>query len=98
MTTIEEKAIEYAESKIKYENDPEYFEDICKSFMKGADFAQRWIPVEEELPPIGLPVTCKYNVFDKEYYWSGTFISHERMMHFIKKHLQITHWRPVNLK
>ena len=48
MRTIEEKAIEYAESKIKYEDDPAYFEDICKSFMRGSDFAQRWIPVDEK--------------------------------------------------
>ena len=96
MKTINDAAQEYAINK--YEGCTGIIEDTLVDFKAGAEFAQRWIPVEEELPPIGVPVTCKYNVFDKEYYWSGTFISDERMMHFIKKHLGITHWRPVNLK
>lgn len=48
MKTIEEKSIEYTESKIKYEYDPGYFEDICKSFLKGAEYAQQWISVDEK--------------------------------------------------
>lgn len=74
---------------------------ICKSeedFKAGVEFAQRWISVEEELPPLGIPVTCRYNMFGKEYYWSGTFYTEERVMHFIKKHLMITHWRLIEVK
>jgi len=96
MKTIEEASVEY--SKEQYDHDPIMRFQCETHFEAGIEFAQRWIPVEEEFPPIGVPVTCKYNVFDKEYYWSGTFISDERMMHFIKKHLEITHWRPINLK
>lgn len=66
-------------------------------FKAGAEFAQRWTSVEEELPPLGVPVTCKYNMFGKECYWSGTFYTEERLMHFIKKHLMITHWRLIEL-
>ena len=106
MKTIESAALKYAEpiATYTYYNgmDNLTYCDLEKcmvdSFREGVEFATKWIPVEEELPPIGVPVTCKYNVFDKEYYWSGTFISDERMMHFIKNHLEITHWRPVNLK
>ena len=78
--------------------------DECKSnayfgngFKKGVEFAQRWIPVEEELPPLGVPVICRYNMFDKEYYWTGTFYTKERIMHFVKKHLKITHFRLIEL-
>ena len=69
-----------------------------KIFKSGVEFAQRWIPVEKELPPLGVPVICKYNVFGKEYHWAGTFYTEERIMHFVKKHLQITHWRLIELK
>ena len=79
--------------------------DECKSnayfgngFKKGVEFAQRWIPIEEELPPLRVPVICKYSMFGKEYHWTGTFYTEERIMHFVKKHLQITHWRLIDLK
>ena len=67
-------------------------------FVAGVEFAQRWIHVEEELPPLCVPVICKYGMFGKECHWTGTFYSEERRMHFINKHLKITHWRPINLK
>ena len=67
-------------------------------FRAGIEFAQQWTSVEEELPPLGAPVICRYNMFDKEYHWTGTFYTKERIMHFIKKHLQITHWRLIEHK
>ena len=43
-----------------------YVDDTCdtkvvayESFISGVEFAQRWIPVEEELPPIGEKVITK---------------------------------------
>ena len=93
MKTIEQAAVEYAESL----EDNDYTIETEAAFKAGAEFAQRWISVEEELPPLGVPVTCKYNMFGKECYWSGTFYAEERLMHFIKKHLMITHLRLIEL-
>ena len=91
MREIEEKAIEYAESKIKYEDDPEYFEYICKSFMKGVDFAQRWISIDEELPPVSQQVIVKLKNNWHACTWllgDGTFAYN----------INPTHWRPIELK
>lgn len=93
MKTIEEAARDYALSR----EDNDYTIETEMAFEAGVEFAQRWTPVEEEPPPLGVPVICKYKVFDKEYYWTGTFYTEERIMHFINKHLQITHWRLIEL-
>lgn len=103
MKTIEEAAIEYTESKIKYEYDPAYFEDICKSFMKGADFAQRWISVDEELPRIGEKVITKMNKDKRTSYGIATRIREEWEIdaHWIDhtfSNMNITHWRHIDLK
>ncbi|MDD3416811.1 MAG: hypothetical protein PHY47_22925 [Lachnospiraceae bacterium] len=101
MKTIEEAASIYAEpiaSDLSHKSMDDLnicdLEDyIADSFKEGVEFAQRWIPVEEELPPLGVPVICKYSMFGKEYHWTGTFYT--EVMHFVKKHLQITHWRLI---
>lgn len=43
MKTIEEAALEYARYGVEHDRDK-------RVFNKGVEFAQRWIPVEEELP------------------------------------------------
>ena len=97
MKTIEKAALEYAIQRQVDAEELKYIGRYQQSFKAGVEFAQRWVSVEEELPPIGVPVTCKYNMFGKECYWSGTFYTEERLMHFIKKHLMITHWRLIEL-
>ena len=94
MKTIEDAARDYAESF----EDNDYTIETEFAFKAGVEFAQRWISVEDEPPTLGVPVICKYNLFGKEHYWSGTFYTEERVMHFIKKHLMITHWRLIELK
>ena len=94
MKTIEEAAIDYALSR----EDNDYTIETEMAFEAGIEFAQRWIPVEEELPPLGVPVICKYSMFGTDCHWTGSFYSEERIMHFINRYLKITHWRPVNLK
>ena len=94
MKTIEDAARDFNDSHVNGHHPQKWVSDIFKA---GVEFAQRWIPVEKELPPLCVPVICKYNVFGKEYYWSGTFYTEERVMHFVKKHLQITHWRLIEL-
>ena len=92
MKTIEEAAKEFNDSHVNGHHPQKWVSDIFKA---GVEFSQRWIPVEKELPPLGVPVICKYSMFGKEYHWAGTFYTEERIMHFVKKHLQITHWRLI---
>lgn len=54
MKTIEQAAKEYAETTVLKETDASLSELInyCEiDFKAGVEFAQRWIPVSEEMPP-----------------------------------------------
>ena len=84
--------------------------DECKSnayfgngFKKGVEFTQRWIPVEEELPPIGEKVITKMTKDKRTAYGIATRIREEWEInaHWIDhtfSHMNITHWRPIELK
>lgn len=87
MKTIEEQA------KIMYDDAKN-----IGAFINGAEFAQRWIPVEEELPPIDIDVILKYRYSNRTYYWVGTIHTIERLEHFLNKHLLFTHWRPIEYR
>ena len=72
--------------------------DECKSnayfgngFKKGVDFAQRWIPVEEELPEKFKQVIVKL-----ENGWhTCTWITEDGTFAF---NVKPTHWRYIDLK
>ena len=72
--------------------------DECESnayfgngFKKGVEFAQRWIPVEEELPEKLVQVIVKL-----ENGWcTCTWITEDGDFAF---NVKPTHWRPINLK
>ena len=84
--------------------------DECKSnayfgngFRKGVQFAQRWIPVEEELPKIGEKVITKMTKDKRTSYGIATRIREEWEInaHWIDhtfSNMNITHWRPIELK
>lgn len=58
----------------------------------------RWIPVEEKLPPIDIPVILKYRDWEGKFvYQIFTLGSIERREHFLKTHLKFTEWRILNL-
>ena len=98
MNTIEQAAIDYAESL----EDNDYTIETEAAFKAGAEFAQRWIPVEEELPDekngyINKEViaftsdNCAYVLIYDDYLgWLpyGTDADIDN----------ITHWRPIELK
>lgn len=100
MKTIEEAAIECANIYLQGYRDsyPADENDFVDVFEAGIEFAQRWIPVGEELPPLDVPITAKYILFNKECYWSGILGSENRRKHFIESHLMITHWRLIDIK
>jgi hypothetical protein len=100
MKTITQAAREYAGRR----------EDGARSefgaFIDGARFAQRWIPVEEELPEIGEYVFIK---------WRNGYIFRAKLimvnaedgavLRWIDQHYRlidiespVTHWRHVELK
>ena len=111
MKTIEIAALEYAEPIATYTyfkgmDDLTYYDlEKCMvdSFKSGAEFAQLWIPVEEELPEIGEKVITKMTKDKRTSYGIATRIREEWEInaHWIDhtfSHMNITHWRPIDLK
>ena len=99
MKTIEEAALEYAEPIATYTyfkgmDDLTYYDlEKCMSdsFKAGADFAQRWISIDEELPPVSQQVIVKLKNNWHACTWllgDGTFAYN----------INPTHWRPIELK
>ena len=74
---------------------------IIDSFETGFELCQqvfekklRFIPVEEKLPPIDIPVILKFKDWQgNEMYQIYTLGSIERREHFLKTHLKFTEWR-----
>lgn len=63
--------------------------------VKGSiEFAQRWIPVEEELPPIGIEVIVKERFNEHEIYLFNS--TRDRLVKCQDN--CITHWRKIELK
>lgn len=105
MKTIEEAAIEYSErSEDKFSNSAKVYDkfDIEDAFSEGVEFAQRWIPVEEENTPeeeFGfykpvLVLNEKYGMCSSAAYKNGKFIPDNPVI----EENEITHWRPIELK
>ena len=111
MEYIESAALKYAEpiATYTYYNgmDNLTYCDLEKcmvdSFKAGVEFAQRWIPVEEELPVIGEKVITKMTKDKRTSYGIATRIREEWEInaHWIDhtfSNMNITHWRPIELK
>ena len=90
MKTIEQAAVEYAESL----EDNDYTIETEAAFKAGAEFAQRWISVEEELPNEMECVLLKSEYLGSINYDVGFLMRGK----FKTKNGKPTHWRPVNLK
>ena len=80
-----------------------------EDFKAGADFAQRWISVEEELPPIGEMVLTKMekrhgDTWVQHYYSTATRLENQgewQDVNWVDHSMSfghITHWRPIELK
>ena len=105
MKTIEEAAIECANTYVKGYRDfyPSNEGDFIDVFEAGVEFTQIWIPVEEELPPIGEKVITKMTKDKRTAYGIATRIREEWGInaHWIDhtfSNMTITHWRPIELK
>lgn len=99
MKTIEESARDYALSR----EDNDYTIETEMAFNAGVEFAQRWIPVGEELPRIGEKVITKMDKDKRTSYGTATRIREGREIetHWIDhtfSNMTITHWRYIDLK
>lgn len=103
MKTIEQASVEY--SKTQYGYDPIMRFQCETHFEAGIEFAQRWIPIEEELPEVGEIVlvrtkinkvtTCEMYI-PKDYL--GNILGEKEWAASYNFKQAITHWRPINLK
>ena len=66
-----------------------------ETFKAGVKFAQRWIPVEEELPEVGecILIISKSDAFRK---YTTFDVDNVELQERIKE--IATHWRPIELK
>jgi hypothetical protein len=116
MKTIEHVAKEYANDLCESRNETltvrseDVHNYINDAFKEGANFAQQWIDVNDELPEFDVPVICKV-----KYSSGATDFSCVRRVKSKDKFsnidwnwssiscrtyftLGITHWRPIELK
>ena len=101
MKTINDAAQEYAINK--YEGCTGIIEDTLVDFKAGSRFAQEWISVDDELPKIGEKVITKMAKDKRTSYGIATRIREEWEInaHWIDhtfSNMNITHWRPIELK
>ena len=107
MKTIEEAIIEYSENADIDEET--YIADVYDGFKAGVEFAQRWIPVEEELPEVGAMVLTKMekrhgDTWVQNYYSTATRLENQgewQTVNWVDHSISfghITHWRPINIE
>lgn len=88
MKTIEEAAKDFNDSHVNGHHPQKWVSDIFKA---GADFAQRWISIDEELPPVSQQVIVKLKNNWHACTWllgDGTFAYN----------IKPTHWRYIDIK
>lgn len=104
MKTIEDAARDFLGLN---ESNPNYIHTIqddfeLSIFKEGAEFAQRWIPIEEEEPPLYITVLVK--LFNGRYF-TAKYIKSSKCREddvwsdgFSYYPVNDTHWRPIELK
>jgi hypothetical protein len=108
MKTIEEAAIESAANNINKAFDKNGLNTNCHklAFKKGVEFAQRWIPVTEELPKetdhgfSDLVLTkCGHGlIYFERYDFEYKHFNQVRYDAKEKGDGQVKFWRPIDLK
>ena len=104
MKSIEQAAEDYANS-LEY-ND--YTIETEAAFKAGVEFAQQWISVDDELPPCsdedilikGIDSDGRENMPDIGYMHSSNDNkpSKENFISLSGEIIEVTHWRPINIK
>lgn len=90
MQTVKEAAKENAE---KYWVSDSRYKSSIASFNAGVEFAQKWIPVEDELPEERVFVLCQ-NPFSA---FVASFHGKEKGFRIpnAEGEYKVTHWRPI---
>ena len=89
--------IGYGKTELEAINDLLEKEECYDGFKAGVEFATRWIPVEEELPPIDVPILIK----TMDGYYDETMYNGEYFRgrgDWSLQYEDITHWRPIEFK
>ena len=100
MKTIEEEAKEFSNTKwiqsCKLMREVEYDTGRFVGFKAGIKFAQRWIPIEEELPESD----GKYLVLRSNGDWTSTYFqkSTNSFANYYSDLHYFTHWRQIEIK
>jgi len=71
---------------------------ITKSFESGVEFAQRWISVEDELPHVDPDFEFSEMVLTKVMDTYCTNRYHSGLKRWSSWDMNVTHWRPIELK
>ena len=106
MKTIEEAAKDFNDSHVNGHHPQKLVSDIFKA---GVQFAQRWIPVEEELPEVGAMVLTKMekrhgDTWVQNYYSTATRLENQgewQTVNWVDHSISfghITHWRYIDIK
>ena len=102
MKTIEEKSFEYKEnvdlSNICDTKDVRF--EIQDAFTAGAEFAQRWISVDEELPKIDESGESDLILMKIDHFiYVGNYTEDGEWVELITREKYTpTHWRHINIK
>ena len=109
MKTIEQASLEYTIHREVDANELPYIGEYQKAFKAGVEFAQRWIPVEEELPEVGEMVLTKMekrhgDTWVQNYYSTATRLENQgewQTVNWVDHSISfghITHWRYIDIK
>lgn len=114
MKTIEKAAIEQSLNEVNKGSDNDALfcssigmkQIIERAFKAGIEFAERWIPVEEELPESDkILTTVIVRIQGKVVvaflgYEIANFDKRDKQFHYKSKNNleKVTHWRPINHK
>ena len=97
MKTKNEAAKEFVQSR-NYStlNTPKLKEEAYDGFIAGVEFAQRWIPIEEELPEEGKIVLMKtlssvfVGVFEDSHFYLNEIVNNTQLIF-----VGVIEWRPI---
>jgi len=110
MSKLIKMSLEHAEKRYTFQKNHNHFRNVTKkevialrsdSYCAGYLDCDKYyheklnfIKVEQELPPIDIPVILKFKDWKgNEMYQIYTLDSVERREHFLKTHLKFTEWR-----
>jgi len=108
MKTIEVGANEHSRNVFNLTNSSDFVHQSAESFKSGAEFAQRWISIEEELPPCSDEDLLLKGIDDRNIegivdigYMHDSTDGKPKISNFLSLGgvlIKITHWRPIEYK